>query len=115
MLDRSPLVLLAGLETLDNANEVLQGSQVRSQLGLDLVLVGTQFLVERLAVWASAQGGGEDGLDQEAVVRLQRSAVRVSERLGELLRGLGYVLAQCNTREVQATARRIIGQVNRTG
>lgn len=104
MIDRLPLELLATLESLDDTNNILQSSQVWSQFSLDLCLVVTQLLVECLAVWASTQSSRKDGLYEEAVVRLQRYAVCVPERVSELLGLLGHVLAQCNTRKVQTTA-----------
>ena len=97
-----PLSLLAALESLQYADNILKSSQVCSQLNGDLGLV-SQLGVEVPTVGAGAHGGREDGLDEEAVVGLEGLAVCVSERSGEFFGFLGQVLAQCNTREFQTS------------
>lgn len=97
----SPLGLLAALESLQYAHDLLEGSQVCPQLGSDLSLIGTQLGVEVFAVRAGAHGSGEYGLDKDTVVRLEGRAVCVSEGGGEFFGFLGNVLAQRNAGKVQ--------------
>lgn len=55
---------------------------------MDLRLVATELSIKVLAVWACRHGGGENRLDQEAVVWLKSGAVGVAEGDGELVGGL---------------------------
>ena len=98
-----PLGLLALNEGLQDGHNVLQGSQVLVHILLDLRIVGAELAVEVLAVGASAHGGAEDGLDEEAVVRLKGDAVGIAEGLGKLVLVVGQVLAQSNACELEAS------------
>lgn len=100
---RLPLGILAGEEALEDADNLLEGGEVDTELSGDLVLVGAELGVKVLAVGAGAHGGAEDGLDEEAVVGLEGGGVGVAEGLRELLGLLGDVLAQGDAGELEAT------------
>lgn len=74
-----PLSLLGLKETLEDADNLLEGGQVGAELGGNLLLIRTKLGIEVLAVGAGAHGGAEDGLDEEAVVWLEGAAVGVAE------------------------------------
>lgn len=76
------LAVEEGLEDVDN---LLQGGEVLLELGIDLVLVIAELGVEVLAVRASAHGGTENGLDEEAVVGLESDIVGGTEGGGKLI------------------------------
>ena len=97
-----PLGLLAVKESLEDGDNLVQSSQVLAHLLLDLLLVGAKLAVEVLAVRAGAHGGAENGLDEEAVVRLEGDAVGAAEGLGELVVVVGQVLAQRDACELEA-------------
>lgn len=97
-----PLGVLAVEEALEDADNLLEGGEVDAEFGLDLVVVVAELGVEVLAVGGGAHGGGEDRLDEEAVVGLEGVAVGVAERVGELLVGLGDVGAQGDAGELEA-------------
>lgn len=101
-----PLGLLGVQEALENLQVLLQRAQPGSQLLLHLGLVAAglrQLGVKVLAVRGRAHGGAEDGLDEEAVVRLERVAVSRAERCAEFFIRLGQVLAESLSSEVQGT------------
>lgn len=83
-----PLSLLPIQETLQQVNLCLQRLQPLPQVLRNNSLIIAELGVEILAVWARRHGGGEDWLDEEAVVWLERVAVCVAEGDGELVRGL---------------------------
>jgi len=109
-----PLRLLAREERLENADDLVQRGQVRPQLLEDLVEVVAELGVEVLAVGAGAHGGAEDGLDHEAVVRLERDAVGAAEGVRQLGRGVGEVLAERDAGELEAAAMRLVYAVGST-
>lgn len=85
---------------------------------MDLGLVISKLGVKVLAVWGSAHGGAENGLDDEGVVRLERVAVGVTEGVRELLGRVGNVVAKGLGGEVEATGGTFVsnsyaGQENR--
>lgn len=88
-----PLRLLAIEKRLDDSNDLVERSEVLAQLLLDLLLVVAELGVEVLAVGAGGHGGAEDGLDEEAVVRLERDAVGAAERVRQLVVVVRQVLA----------------------
>lgn len=98
-----PLGLLGLHETLQNADNLVESGQVDPQIRGDLGLISSKLGVEIFTVWAGAHGSTEDGLDQEAVVRLQGRAVCVSEGVGKLLRLLGHVGAEGEAGKVETT------------
>lgn len=74
-----PLGFLTVLETLENGDDLLEGSKIGAHLSGDLGGVFTELDVEILAVRAGAHGGGEDGTDEETMVRLKSGAVGTAE------------------------------------
>ena len=96
-----PLGLLAVEELLENTNNLGEGSEVDLEIAGDLGVVVAKLGVKILAVGASAHGGTEDGLDEEAVVRLQGAAVGGTEGVGELFVGLGRVGSQGEAGELE--------------
>lgn len=100
---RLPLGLLAVEEVLEDADNLCEGGEVGLELGVDLVAVVAELGVKVLAVRAGAHGSAEDGLDDEAVVRLEGVAVGGAERIGQLLGGVAGVLAQGEAGELEAT------------
>jgi hypothetical protein len=98
-----PLGVLGVEEALEDAHNLVQRLQVLAQLLLDLLLVGAELGVKVLAVGAGTHGGAEDGLDEEAVVRLEGDAVSAAERVGELVVVVGQVLAQGNAGKLEAS------------
>ncbi len=97
-----PLGLLALNKSLEDGNNLVQSLQVLAHLLVNLSLVRTKLAIEILAVRASAHGGAEDGLDEEAVVRLKGDAVGVAEGLGKFVLVVGQVLAQGDACELEA-------------
>lgn len=73
------------------------------QVRCDLLRIISKLGVEVFSVRASAHGGTEDRLDQEAMVRLECCAVGGSERVGKLLISLGDVLAESNAGEFKTS------------
>lgn len=100
----SPLSLLALEESLENVNNLLQGGEILLKLRFHLLLIITKLGIKVLAVGAGAHGGAENGLDNEAVVGLERGAVRAAERVGEFF-GAGYVLAEGKACEFESSVR----------
>lgn len=98
-----PLGLLAVEELLENANNLGESSEVDLEIAVDLGAVVAELGVKVLAVGASAHGGAEDGLDEEAVVRLEGAAVGSAEGVGKLLVGLGRVGSQGEAGEFKTT------------
>lgn len=80
-----PLSLLSALETLKDVNLGLQRLQPSAEVGRNLCLIVAKLSIEVLAIWTRGHGGGEDWLNQEAVVWLQGVAVGVAEGDGELV------------------------------
>lgn len=70
---------------------------------MDLGIIRSELDVKVLAVRAGAHGGTENGLNQEAVVRLECLAVCATERISKLLSGLGDILAKCDAGELKTT------------
>lgn len=97
-----PLSLLPGQELVQCSNNLLQRREVLLQLLLDLRLITAQLRVEVLPVGRSAHGGAEERLDDERVVGLEGVAVGITERVGELLVGVGDVVAEGLGGEVEA-------------
>ena len=98
-----PLGLLAVEELLENANNLGESSEVDLEVAGDLGVVIAKLGVKVLAVGASAHSGAEDGLDEEAVMRLEGAAVGGAERVGELFVGLGRVGRQGEAGELETT------------
>lgn len=98
-----PLGLLGVLEGLHNLDDLLKCGNFLLQLGGDLGLILTELLVEVGAVWGGGHGGGEEGLDDERVVRLEGLTIGVTEGVRELLGGVLDVVAECLHSEVKAT------------
>lgn len=80
----------------------MQRGKVFLELLLDLGRVVAELDVEVLAVGAGAHGGGEDGLDEEAVVGLEGARVRGAEGVGELGGGVLEVVLEGLAGEFQA-------------
>ena len=97
-----PLSLLLGQELVQCSNNLLQRREVRLQLLLDLGVVLAQLGVEVLPVRCGAHGGTEERLDDEGVVGLERAGVGLAEGVGELLGGVGEVVAEGLGGEVEA-------------
>lgn len=89
-----PLRLLAGSESGQDSELLLESGQPLLKLSRDLCLVISELGVEVLAVGGGAHGGAEERLDDERVVRLERVAVGLAERVGELLGRVGGVVAE---------------------
>jgi len=100
-----PLGLLALEESLENADNLLQGGEIVLKLRVHLLLIIAKLGIKIFAVWASAHGGAENGLDNKAVVGLKSGAVRAAERVGEFFGG-GYVLAEAKACEFEPSVRR---------
>lgn len=100
-----PLGLLAVDKGLEDGDDALQRREVGLELLLDLALVVAELDVEVLAVGAGAHGGGEDGLDEEAVVGLQGARVRGAEGVGELGGGVLEVVLEGLAGEFEAAGR----------
>lgn len=100
-----PLGLLGVDKLLEDAHDLLQGGKVGRHLLGDLGLVVTELGVEVFSVWAGAHGGAEDGLDDEAVVRLEGGAVGVAEGVCELLGGVGDVGLEAEAGELETTVK----------
>jgi hypothetical protein len=98
-----PLRLLPSQELLQDSKVLLQATKPLLELSLDLRIVIAELLVEVLPVWCCAHGGAEDGLHDEGVVRLEGVAVGIAEGVGELLVGVGDVVAEGLSGEVEAT------------
>jgi hypothetical protein len=100
-----PLGLLPGQELVQCSNDLLQRRQVALELLLDLRLVAAELSVEVLPVWCGAHGGAEQRLDDERVVGLESVAVGIAEGIGELLVGVGDVVAEGLGGEVEAAVK----------
>lgn len=103
ILSCSPLGLLACKEGLEDLDHLAEGGKVRDELGLDLGRVVAQFGEEVGAVGDRRHGRTEDGLDQEAVMGLERVAVGAAERVGELGAGVLEAVVESLVGEVEAT------------
>lgn len=99
-----PLGFLGLNESLEDGNNLLESSKVDLELSLDLGGIATELSVKVLAVRASAHGSREDGLNQEAVVRLQGDGVGCAEGVRELLVRLGDVLGDTDGSELESTS-----------
>lgn len=97
-----PLRLLPPQKLIQHAHPLLQRDQPRIQLLAHPRLVVPELRVKVLAVRRGAHGGGEDGLDDEGVVRLEGAAVGVAEGDAQLVGRVAEVLAQRLRGEVQA-------------
>lgn len=102
MISYLPLGVLPGQELVQYRNNLLQRRKVCLQLLLDLGVIAAQLGVEVLPVWCGAHGGAEERLNDERVVGLEGVAVGVTERVGELLVGVGEVVAEGLGGEVEA-------------
>lgn len=98
-----PLGVLAIEKLLKNANNLGESSKVDLKVAGDPGVVVAKLGVEVLAVRASTHGGAEDGLDEEAVMRLEGAAVGGAEGVGELFVGLGRIGSQGEAGELEAT------------
>nr|POE94435.1 hercynylcysteine sulfoxide lyase [Quercus suber] len=96
-----PLDILPRQELIEDLDPLLERGDVLVHLLVHARLVVAQLGVEVLAVGRRGHGGGEDGLDEEGVVLLERGAVGIAERVGQLLGGVREVLAQGLRGEVQ--------------
>lgn len=92
---------LAVEEGLEDVDKVLESCEVLLELRVDLVLVVTELGIEVLAVRASAHGGAEDGLDEEAVVGLEGDIVGSAERGRKLLVSGGDVVGKTFASELE--------------
>jgi hypothetical protein len=102
-LSHLPLRLLPGQELLQDSKVLLQATEPLLQLSLDLCIVIAELLVEVLPVWCCTHGGAEDRLHDEGVVGLEGVTVGIAEGVGELLVGVGDVVAEGLSGEVEAT------------
>jgi len=98
-----PLGLLLRQECVQDSNKLLQRGEPLLELSLYLAFVVAQLSVEVLAVGCGAHGSTEYGLDHEGVVGLECVAVGIAEGVGELLGGVGDVVAEGLGSEVEAT------------
>lgn len=94
MCKHLPLGLLAVEEVLEDFDNLGQRGEVHLEVVSDLFVVVAELGIEVLAVRAGAHGGAEDGLDDEAVVRLEGLAVGGAERIGNFLGRVGGVLGE---------------------
>jgi hypothetical protein len=101
-----PLRLLPRHELIQDGKVLLEALEPLLKLSLHLCVVVAQLVVKVLPVWGRAHGGAEDGLHNERVVRLEGVAVGVAERVGEFLGGVGDVVAEGLSGEVEATGSR---------
>lgn len=92
---------LAVEEGLEDVDKVLESCEVLLELSVDLVLVVTELGIEVLAVRASAHGGAEDGLDEEAVVGLEGDIVGSAEGGGKLLVSGGDIVGKTFASELE--------------
>ena len=97
-----PLSLLLGQELVQCSNNLLQRREVRLQLLLNLGVVLAKLGVEVLPVRCGAHGGAEERLDDEGVVGLECAGIGLAEGVGELLGGVGEVVAEGLGGEVEA-------------
>lgn len=102
-----PFGLLSLQESLQHTHNLLQTSQPRPQLSIDLLLVITQLDVEVFSVRHSSHGSTEDGLDEERMMRLEGCAVCVSEGGGQLVRWRGQVVVKSQQGELEAAVLRL--------
>lgn len=98
-----PLCLFAVEKLLQDADNLGERGEVDLEVGRHLGAVVAELGVKVLAVGAGAHGSAEDGLHEEAVVRLEGAGVGGAERVGELLVGLGRVGRQGEAGEFEAT------------
>lgn len=105
-----PLGLLAVDERLEDDDDAVQRGEVLLELLLDLGRVVAELDVEVLAVGAGAHGGGEDGLDEEAVVGLQGARVRGAEGVGELGGGVLEVVLEGLAGEFETAGLALAGE-----
>lgn len=98
-----PLGLLGVEETLEDGNNLLQGSEVDLELLNDKLSGGSELGVEVFSVGAGSHGGAEDGLDHPVVVHLEGRGVRGTEGIGDLFGGVGNVAGETDAGEVEAT------------
>jgi hypothetical protein len=103
IFDSLPLGVLGLEEGLEDGNNALESGQVRAEVVLDLGLVAAELGIKVLAVGAGAHGGGEEGLDHEAVVGLKGGSVGGAERVGELLGRVGLVGGEGERGEFKTT------------
>ena len=102
-ISRDASLLLPCQKRVQDSEELLQRCEPLFQLSLDLAVIIAKLAVEVLAVRCSAHGSAEDGLDHEGVVGLECVAVGVAEGVGELLGGVGDVVTETLSSEVEAT------------
>lgn len=107
-----PLGLLGVEESFEDGDNLLQSSEVDSELLRDELGRGSELRVEVFSVGASSHGGAEDGLDHPVVVHLQGLGVRLTEGVGDLLGGVGNVVGETDAGEVEATAQISLGHSN---
>lgn len=88
---------------LENTDNLGESSEIDLEIARDLGLVVAELGIKVLAVWTSAHGGAEDGLDEEAVVRLEGAAVGGAEGVSKLLIGLGRVGGQGEAGKLKST------------
>lgn len=98
-----PLRLFPLLECLQNRNPLLKSSYLLMQGGFNLCRVVAQLRVEVLSVWSRRHSGTEDRLHDKRVVLLEGCPVGGTERVGELLVGVGEVVTKRLSGEIKAT------------
>ena len=98
-----PLGLFASQELVQNSDVLLQSLQPLIQFLVHTWLVISQLGIEVLSVGCSRHGGGEDGLDDEGVVRLKSLAVGFTEGGGEFFGGSVNVSAEGLGGEVETS------------
>ena len=99
---------LAVEEGLENFDNVLESGEVLLELSIDLVLVVAELAVEVLAVGAGAHGGAEDGLDEEAVVRLEGDVVGGAEGGRKLLVSSNDVVGETLACELETSGELLV-------
>lgn len=103
-----PLGFLPFLECFQNFDLVLQSCKPGLQAVIRLRRFGSKLCEEVLAVGGGGHGSIENGLDQEAVVRLEGVSVRGTERVGQFLGGCADVLAEGLGGEIETTKCRLL-------
>ena len=98
-----PLGLFASQELVQNRDVLLQSLQPLIQFLVHTWLVISQLGIEVLSVGCGRHGGGEDGLDDEGVVRLKGLAIGFTEGGGEFFGGSVDVSAEGLGGEVETS------------